>query len=121
VTVQSSYTLSKAEDTTQASTFFSDSTTGTTTAFPEFIPGYNKGRSDFHAAHNWVLNFTWELPFGRNLTGAPGALLKGWQITGISTLRSGSPLTVFVQPTGRARRNPSRGPGIGQDRRATRP
>ena len=32
-----------AEDTTQASTFFSDSTNGTTVAFP-VIPGYNRGR-----------------------------------------------------------------------------
>src|SRR5688572_8460184 len=33
---QSSYTWSRSEDTTQASTFFSDSTNGTTVAFPEF-------------------------------------------------------------------------------------
>lgn len=43
VSVQSSYTLSRSEDTTQASTFFSDATNGTTSAFPEFIPDYNKG------------------------------------------------------------------------------
>ena len=36
--LQSSYTLSRNIDTTQASTFFSDSTTGTTTRFPNF-PG----------------------------------------------------------------------------------
>ena len=75
--MQSSYTLSKSDDTTQASTFFSDATNGTTTAFPEFIPDYNKGLSDFHAKHNWVLNFTWDLPFGRTLTGAAGAVLGG--------------------------------------------
>ena len=47
VSVQSSYTLSTSEDTTQASTFFSDATNGTTSALPEFIAGYNKGPSDF--------------------------------------------------------------------------
>ena len=52
--LQSSYTCSKSIDTTQASTFFSDATNGTTSAFPEFIPDYNKGLSDFHARHNWV-------------------------------------------------------------------
>ena len=41
--VQSSYTLSKSEDTTQASTFFSDATNGTTSALPEFVPGYRGG------------------------------------------------------------------------------
>ena len=117
VTVQSSYTLSRAEDTTQASTFFSDSTNGTTTAFPEFIPDYNKGLSDFHTAHNWMLNFTWEVPVGRDRTGAAGALLKGWQVSGITTVRSGSPLTVFVQANrSRSQWLPSLAPGVGQDR-----
>jgi carboxypeptidase family protein/TonB-dependent receptor-like protein len=115
--VQSSYTLSRAEDTTQASTFFSDSTNGTTTAFPEFNEGYNKGRSDFHATHNWIVNFTWKLPFGERFTGSAGALLGGWHVSGISTLRSGSPLTVFVQANrSRSQWLPSLAPGVGQDR-----
>lgn len=114
---QSSYTWSKSEDTTQASTFFSDATSGTTSAFPEFIPDYNKGLSDFHAGHNWVMNFSYDLPFGRSMTGAAGALLGGWRLSGILNMRSGSPLTVFVL----ANRSgslwqPSLGPGIGRDR-----
>ncbi|HEU4930579.1 MAG TPA: TonB-dependent receptor, partial [Pyrinomonadaceae bacterium] len=59
VTLQSSYTFSRNIDTTQASTFFSDATNGTTTAFPEFPTlNYNKGLADYHAKHNWVVNFT---------------------------------------------------------------
>jgi hypothetical protein len=117
VALQTSYTLSRAEDTTQASTFFSDSTNGTTTAFPEFISGYNKGRSDFHATHNAIVNFTWQLPFGGGLTGVQGALFRGWQISGIATMRSGSPLTVFVQANrSRSQWLPSLSPGVGQDR-----
>ena len=75
---QSSYTFSRNIDTTQASTFFSDATNGTTTAFPEF-PGfnYNKGLADYHAKHNWVMNATWELPFGQNLEGVARALASG--------------------------------------------
>jgi hypothetical protein len=115
--LQLSYTLSRAEDTTQASTFFSDSTNGTTTAFPEFIPDYNKGLSDFHAAHNAVGSFTWQVPVGRDLSGFPGALLRGWQVAGIATVRSGSPLTVFVQANrSRSQWLPSLSPGVGQDR-----
>ncbi len=116
--LQSSYTLSRNIDTTQASTFFSDSTTGTTTAFPEF-PGlnYNKGLADYHAKHNWVVNVTWDVPFARNLTGVSKALLDGWQIVGINQMRSGSPLTVFIQNNwSRSRWSPSLGPGIGFDR-----
>jgi hypothetical protein len=117
VSLQSSYTLSKSEDTTQASTFFSDATNGTTSAMPEYIPDYNKGPSDFDVRHNWVLNFAWELPFTRRLTGVPAAILDGWHLSGIWTMRSGQPLTAFVAANrSRSLWNPSRGPGIGQDR-----
>jgi hypothetical protein len=114
---QSSYTWSKAEDTTQASTFFSDATNGTTSAFPEFIPDYNKGLSDFHAEHNWVLNFSYDVPFARQAGGALGAILGGWRLAGIVNMRSGNPLTVFVQNNrSRSLWQPSLGPGIGRDR-----
>jgi hypothetical protein len=117
VSVQSSYTLSKSEDTTQASTFFSDATNGTTSAMPEYIAGYNRGPSDFDTRHNWVLSFSWELPFARNASPVTRALAAGWRVSGIWTMRSGQPLTVFVTANrSRSQWNPSRGPGIGQDR-----
>jgi hypothetical protein len=113
--LQSSYTLSKTVDTTQASTFFSDATNGTTSALPEFIPGYNKGLADFDTRHNWVMNVTWSIPSVQG--GVAGAVLGGWNLSGIWTMRSGNPLTVFVQTNrSRSQWNPSRGPGIGQDR-----
>lgn len=115
--VQSSYTFSKSEDTTQASTFFSDATNGTTSALPEYVADYNKGPSDFDVRHNWVMNFAWDLPFARGLDGAAGAILDGWNVSGIWNMRSGQPLTVFVTANrSRSQWNPSRGPGIGQDR-----
>ena len=117
LSAQSSYTFSKSEDTTQASTFFSDATNGTTSAMPEYIPDYNKGLSDFDVRHNWVLNFSWDLPFANGLSGVSGAILDGWNVSGIWTVRSGQPLTVFVTSNrSRSQWNPSRGPGIGQDR-----
>ncbi|MDQ3439068.1 MAG: TonB-dependent receptor, partial [Planctomycetota bacterium] len=119
---QSAYTWSKAEDTTQASTFFSDATNGTTSAFPEFIPDYNKGLSDFHAEHNWVFNFSYDLPFARGMTGVAGAALDGWRLAGIVNMRSGSPLTVFVSANrSRSQWQPSLGPGIGRDRASYAP
>ncbi|HET9528979.1 MAG TPA: TonB-dependent receptor, partial [Blastocatellia bacterium] len=123
VMFQSSYTLSRNIDTTQASTFFSDATNGTTSAFPEF-PGfnYNKGLADYHAKHNWVVNFTWEVPFAKNLDGAAKGLLDGWQLSGISNVRSGNPLTVFVQRNrSRSLWGPSLGPGLGFDRPSLAP
>jgi hypothetical protein len=120
---QSSYTFSRNIDTTQASTFFSDATNGTTSAMPEF-PGfnYNKGLADYHAKHNWVMNWTWELPFGGNLHGARRVLLTGWQISGISQVRSGNPLTLFLaRNRSRSQWSPSLGPGLGPDRPSMAP
>ena len=118
---QSSYTFSRNIDTTQASTFFSDATNGTTSAFPEF-PGlnYNKGLADFHAKHNWVMNFIWNLPDPK-LTGV-GRLLEGWELAGIAHVRSGNPLTAFVQRNrSRSLWQPSLGPGLGFDRPSMAP
>ena len=115
--IQSSYTFSSIEDTTQASTFFSDSTNGTTVAFPEFDTTYNKGPADWDARHNWVLNVTWDVPFARGRSGVVGALLDDWQLAGISTMRSGQPLTVFVQNNwSRSQWSPSISPTSGLDR-----
>jgi len=115
--LQGSYTWSDSEDTTQASTFFSDATNGTTSAFPEFIPDYNRGPSDFNVRHNFVANATWDLPWGRNLNGAAGVMLSGWRVSAIGTYRSGYPLTVFVlNNRSRSAWQPSLGPGIGRDR-----
>ena len=114
--LQSSYTRSIAEDTTQNSTFFSDSTTATTSAMPEFIPDYNKGYSDFHAKHNWVMNFVWEIP-SSGTGGVVGALIDGWQVSAIVRMRSGNPVTPFVAANrSLSQWSPSLGPGTGPDR-----
>ena len=106
---QASYTWSDSEDTTQASTFFSDATNGTTSAFPEFIPDYNRGPSDFNVRHNLVANATFQIPWGM-------------RVSAIGTYRSGYPLTVFVQNNrSRSQWQPSLGPGIGRDRASYAP
>ncbi len=120
---QSSYTFSRNIDTTQASTFFSDATNGTTSAMPEFAGfSYNKGLADYHAKHNWVTNFHWNIPLFRNATGAAKVAFAGWQLAGISNMRSGNPLTVFVSGNrSRSGWSPSLGPGLGQDRASIAP
>lgn len=120
---QSSYTFARNIDTTQASTFFSDATNGTTSAMPEFEGfSYNKGLSDFHAKHNWVVNFTYDLPVARAASGWQKAVFANWQLAGINNFRSGSPLTVFVSGNrSRSGWAPSLGPGLGQDRPSMAP
>ena len=113
-----SYTRSRSEDTTQASTFFSDATNGTTSAFPESLgPDYNRGLSDFHARHKITVSFVWDLPLARERDGLAGRLLSGWQLSGIGRYRSGNPLTVFVQNNwSRSQWAPALAPGVGRDR-----
>jgi hypothetical protein len=114
---QTSYTFSRNIDTTQASTFFSDATNGTTSALPEpFGIDYNRGLADYHAKHNLVANLTWELPL------AEKGLWSGWQVAAIGQYRSGPPLTLFVGANrSRSRWSPSIGPGLGFDRPSLAP
>ncbi|HET7294008.1 MAG TPA: TonB-dependent receptor [Vicinamibacteria bacterium] len=115
---QSSYTWSRNIDTTQASTFLSDATNGTVSWFPEAgQPDYNKGPADYDATHNWVWNVSYELPFARGSNGLARALFADWQVAAIGQMRSGPPLTLFVQANrSRSRWSPSIGPGQGFDR-----
>jgi hypothetical protein len=64
-----------------------------------------------------VLSVTWALPAAGSTPPVARAILGGWRLSGIWTMRSGQPLTVFVNANrSRSQWNPSRGPGIGQDR-----
>ena len=56
-----------------------------------------KGRSDYDIAHRFVLSYTYELPFARNLTGPAKVLLDGWQILGIHAFNTGNPYTISAR------------------------
>jgi hypothetical protein len=83
----------------------------------------NFGRSDFDIRHNFVFNYSYELPFGREVTGLAGALAGGWQVSGIVTLRSGVPFTPALgfdraraRPrSGGAGQRPNWAPGVDRD------
>lgn len=70
---------------------------------PPFAPkGYTRGRVDSDRTHILAINGVYELPFGRGrkyLAGLPSvadAILGGWQLTGIYSFTSGSPLSFDV-------------------------
>jgi hypothetical protein len=87
-----------------------------TVAFPEFVQITTRA-ADWDARHNWVVNAIWDLPFARGKSGVTGALLDGWQVSGISAMRSGQPLTVFIQNNwSRSQWSPSIAPATGLDR-----
>jgi hypothetical protein len=109
--LQASYTWGKSIDDGSLAVGSGDLSNG-------FQPRYaddrrdNRGLSDFDIRHNFVFNYSWELPFGNGRTGLAKALVKGWQISGIVMVRSGVPFTP-VLGSDRARARPRSG-GAGQ-------
>ena len=65
-------------------------------------PGYLKGRSDLDRTHILTVNTIYELPFGKgrkylsSLNSVENGILGGWQLGGIYSFTSGSPLTFDV-------------------------
>ena len=61
---------------------------------------YEYGNLDFDVRHRVTASYTWELPFGRNrqfasgLNTAANLLIGDWELSGISTLSSGTWFTV---------------------------
>lgn len=55
----------------------------------------NHGRSDWDTPHRAVGSFVWDLPWKGTPGGRFSRLLGGWQLTGIFTLQSGRPYTIY--------------------------
>jgi hypothetical protein len=52
------------------------------------------GPADFDRTHRLVFNYLYELPTFHGGTGLAGKVLSGWAVSGVTTLQSGSPLTL---------------------------
>lgn len=51
-------------------------------------------RASFDRTHRVTTNFSYQLPTLMRATGIPGALLKGWSLSGMVILQSGLPMTL---------------------------
>ena len=87
VSLLSNYTLSKSMDNTSA-----NKQNGTTSVNP-FDLSYDWGPANADRRHRWVTSLLWEVP-GQFDNPVLGAVLSGWNLTGIFTLMSGQPFTV---------------------------
>src|SRR5205823_2439288 len=60
-------------------------------------PQFNYSRAGFDVTHTFHAYGTYRLPVGRGRRflskGVPGRVLEGWQVGGLSTWRSGGPIT----------------------------
>ena len=83
-----SYTLSRSKDYVNENT-----TIGTPIDW-----NLSWGRSNFDRLHNYVATALYELPFGPGKQwlneGVLASIIGGWQLSGIYTLQSGTPLTI---------------------------
>ena len=56
--------------------------------------GLEKSVSPIDQTHNLATTLIYELPFGRNSSGAVAKLVKGWQVSTVTLYRSGGPLAI---------------------------
>lgn len=90
---QLSYTFSRSID--DASGVNSqDYTDGSPYVLDYYDRKADRGLSTFWAQQVFVGNWSYELPFGRSMTGAGGLFLKGWQLNNITTVQTGHPFEV---------------------------
>jgi hypothetical protein len=54
---------------------------------------FDYGKLSFDATHVVASSFTVESPWGKNMTGVEGAVVKGWSLSGIMHFQTGAPLT----------------------------
>jgi hypothetical protein len=61
-------------------------------------PQRNYGRADYDHTLNWVQSYVYRLPFGKGQAwvrqGPLAAVIGGWQVSGVLTMRTGSPITI---------------------------
>ena len=94
----------------QAAYTWSKSTDATSTGNPAFNTAFNnestlddsRGLSDFDRPQRLIVSYVYDLPFLKNATGVTHAALGGWQISGVTTVQSGLPFSVFDTASGTA-------------------
>jgi hypothetical protein len=95
LTVQAAYTWSK-DLTTLTSTNFNnisaDSNDPSNLA-QQYGPAY------FSHPQRFIVNYSYDLPFGQH-TGALGLLTNGWNVSGVTTVQDGVPLTISSSASG---------------------
>ena len=98
LTVSANYTYSHSID--DATTLSYEGQEGFGNADPFDIKKFETGNSDLDLRHRFVGTVTYELPFGKNFTGAKKLVLAGWQANTVLIWNSGSPFSITDNFTG---------------------
>jgi hypothetical protein len=103
-TLQGAYTWAKLLSNTDNTSAFQDGQGGHAVVQDNYNLQAEKSLSEQNIANNLVINYGINLPFGHgevflsNIGKAGNAVIGGWRLSGITTLRSGLPLP-FIEPS----------------------
>jgi hypothetical protein len=81
-----------------STSFFNDSTfdaNGTFGFGNPYNPAGSRASSSNDIRHRFVANYSWEIPWTRNWSGAKGAAFGGWQLAGILETQTGAAFSVY--------------------------
>ena len=91
---QAAYTYAHGMD--EGSQSFSESQGNAAPSPYTLLASVNKVSSDFDIRHNFVFNFTYDLPSPRSANGVIKGVFAGWEFGGIFTAQTGSPFSVLI-------------------------
>jgi hypothetical protein len=93
--VGGSYTWSKNID-TGSSTLAGNAFANSISSLFYFDARLRRGLSDFDIRQNLVINYIWQIPTWRSISGVARSVLGGWQLGGIYQASSGLPFTPLI-------------------------
>ena len=117
--VQAAYTFGKLISNTDNTSAFLDGQGGTGLVQDLYNLKAEKSVSQQDIRHNLVVNYGLDLPFGHgqmyipNINGVANAIVGGWRVNGITTLRSGVPIALTAVPNTLAQNFGGGTPGFG--------
>ena len=88
VTLDTNYTYGRG---------LANTSTGSGSGLYGLIPNdtnYDWGNSTLDMRHRWTATLSYDLPFGKSLTGFAGEAVKGWSVNLLTVWASGLPITV---------------------------
>jgi hypothetical protein len=108
--VLGAYTFGKALDDSATGVRYFANATGD----PGNLRG-SRGLADFDRTHRLVVSFNLELPnpFGRGARGIARGLFSGWELSGVTTIQSGTPFSVTNSASNLDRDGQAGSPGSG--------
>jgi hypothetical protein len=112
---QAAYTWSKSIDTGSSISSVAAGT-GYESAFAvatPLLPELARGPSNYDVRHNFVGSAVWEIP-SPDWTGLRGALVDGWQVSGVYRAQSGYPFTLALNGDRAGSKADTTGSSLGQ-------